>query len=121
MDFYLGDIEANDWLHDKLTVRDCWLGLHIAEPTPAGLRSTEVLGGGYERQPINFGQPSGRSVTSTNNQTFDGMPVSLVTWVGIWSDRFSGRLIAAIKQDSPQNVAAGGQYLGAAGDVTVSI
>lgn len=123
---YIGTAEGNAWLQEHLTSRTCWLGLHETEPTAAGDPSTEVTGGGYVRQRIIFGSPSSKTVTSINNQIFSGMPATTIRWVAVWSAQFGGRVIAVIQllsggSPSSQSVPAGGQFLGAAGDVAVSL
>ena len=66
-----------------------YFSLHTADPGTTG--ANEVAGGGYARQPIQFGTPSGLIQSSTDSQTFTLVPaVSGNLWSGVWSAVSSG-------------------------------
>jgi hypothetical protein len=62
-----------------------YLSLHSADPVTTG--ASEISGGSYARQPIQFGSASGGVETSAVvNQNFTGMPAEAGNlWIGIWS------------------------------------
>lgn len=71
-----------------------YLGLHIAAPD--GPLPNELAGGGYLRDNIAFGPPSGRAVVSVNSQTFAGLVADVVRYLGIWDSISQGNLLARI-------------------------
>jgi hypothetical protein len=71
-----------------------YLSLHTADPGTTG--ASEVTGGSYARQAITFGSASAGVQSSTNSQTFAGMPSESggCPYAGVWT------------------LASGGTYLG---------
>lgn len=66
-----------------------FLSLHTADPGTTG--ANEVTGGSYVRQSITWNAASGGTQTSSNGQTFAGMPaVGGNLWIGLWSASTSG-------------------------------
>lgn len=66
-----------------------YLSLHTADPGTTG--ANEVSGGSYARQAITWNAASGGTQTSSNGQTFAGMPaVSGNLWIGLWGASSSG-------------------------------
>lgn len=96
-----------------------YLAAHFDDPTPSGLGSTEILGGGYMRQPCSFAPGANRARVTNNSQVFTGMPESTVSWLGVWDRGVGGHLLSAYKLDTPIPVTASGQLIVAAGDIAV--
>lgn len=67
-----------------------YLSLHTATPGTTG--ASEVTGGSYARQAIVFGSASAGSQSSTDAQSFTGMPAESggVPYFGVWSASTSG-------------------------------
>lgn len=59
-----------------------WLALYTALPTDAG-GGTQVSGGGYARQQITFGPPSGGTISNTSAVSFTASGASFGTVVGV--------------------------------------
>lgn len=99
----------------------CYLACHQSDPTVLGNAGSEVAGGGYQRQPISFGPATNRVRVSSNAQTFPGMPVSVVTYLAVWTAIAGGHLVFAKQLPSALSVTVSGQVLAARGDVAVSL
>jgi len=66
-----------------------YLSLHTADPGTTGAH--EVNGGSYARQAITWNAASGGEQTSSDGQTFAGMPaVSGDLWIGLWGASSGG-------------------------------
>ena len=63
-----------------------YLALHTADPTEAGLLSTEVSGGGYTRQLVRFSSPSGDQITTSSAVSFSNMPACTVNHLSVWDE-----------------------------------
>lgn len=72
-----------------------YLALYTVAPTDAG-GGTEVSGGGYARQAITFGAPSGGAISNTAAVSFtaSGANFGDVVAVGIFDASTSGNLLA---------------------------
>src|SRR4051794_13776288 len=92
-----------------------YLSAHLSDPTPLGSTGSEVAGGGYVRQVINFASPNNRTRVSTNAQNFPGMPACIVTHLAVWTQIAGGYMTFAKKLNPPITVKASGQLLAAAG------
>jgi hypothetical protein len=114
---YLSTWGANSALDFLLAT--AFLSAHTDDPTPAGLGSTEVLGGGYQRQPIIFAASANRAGVSANPQVFTGMPECVVAWLGVYSALIGGRMVGAVQLDAPIAIAASGQLIVPAGDIAL--
>ena len=114
---YLSTWGANTAL-DYLLLK-AFLSAHTDDPTPAGLGSTEVLGGGYQRQPLIFSAAANRAGVSANPQVFNGMPQCIVAFLGVYSALTGGRMIGAVSVDPPIAIAASGQLIVPAGDIAL--
>jgi hypothetical protein len=114
---YLSTWAANSSLDFLLA--SAFLSCHIDDPTPAGLGSTEILGGGYQRQPITFSGAANRAAVSNNPQVFTGMPECTVFWLGVWNGLAGGRMVSAVQVSPAIPVPASGQFVVAAGDIAI--
>ena len=72
-----------------------YLALYTAAPTDAG-GGTQVSGGGYAREAITFGAPSGGVITNSSAVSFtaDGAAFGDVVAVGIFDAATAGNLLA---------------------------
>jgi hypothetical protein len=72
-----------------------WLALYTVTPTDAG-GGTQVSGGGYARQAITFGAPSGGAISNTSAVSFtaSGAAYGTVVAVGIFDASTAGNLLA---------------------------
>lgn len=72
-----------------------WLALYTVAPTDAG-GGTQVSGGGYARQQITFGAPSGGAISNTAAVSFtaSGANFGTVVAVGIFDASTAGNLLA---------------------------
>lgn len=114
---YLSTWAANSAL-DFLLSR-AFLSAHTDDPTPGGLGSTEVLGGGYQRQPIIFSAAANRGGVSANPQVFSGLPECTVAFLGVYNALTGGRMISAVQLDVPIAISASGQLIVPAGDIAL--
>ena len=102
-----------------------YLALYTTDPTDADT-GTEVSGGSYARQAITFGSASGGSESSTNSQTFNGMPAETtgVPYIGVWSAATSGTYICGgtnTGTSASANIPAGAIVTFAIAGVTATI
>jgi len=67
-----------------------YLSLHSATPGQNG--ASEITGGSYARQVIQFGAASGGAESSTDSQTFTNLPAeaSGIPYFGIWTAATGG-------------------------------
>jgi hypothetical protein len=72
-----------------------YLALYTVSPSDAG-GGTEVTGGGYSRQAITFGVPSGGAISNTAQVAFtaSGANFGTVVAVGIFDAATGGNLLA---------------------------
>lgn len=98
-----------------------YLSLHTADPGTTG--ANEVTGGSYARQAITVAAWSGGSTSSTDAQSFTGMPsVSGDLWIGVWSASTAGTFVWGDPNSAVTGpVAAGATVSFAIGAVTASL
>lgn len=72
-----------------------YMGLYTAAPTDSG-GGTEVTGGGYARQAVAFGAPSGGTISNTGAVAFtaSGANFGTVVAVGFFDALSAGNLLA---------------------------
>lgn len=72
-----------------------YIALYTTAPTDAG-GGTEVSGGGYARQAVTFGAPSGGAIANTGAISFtaSGAAFGTIVAVGIFDAATSGNLLA---------------------------
>lgn len=97
-----------------------WLGLHVDDPTPLGTSSSELLGGGYARQPIAFAVSASRAKVSSNAQVFSGLLAAAVGFFAVHTAVSGGNIIMVIDLDDPIVVALNGQLIVPAGDIALA-
>lgn len=80
---------AADLAGTAITNVAAYLSLHTADPGTTG--ANEVTGGSYVRQSITWNSWASAATTSSNGQTFSGMPSEAGNlWIGTWSASTSG-------------------------------
>lgn len=80
---------AADLAGAAITGVAAYLSLHTAAPGTSG--ANEVTGGSYARQSITWNSWASGSTTSSNGQTFTGMPSEAGNlYIGLWSAASSG-------------------------------
>lgn len=68
-----------------------YLSMHTADPGITG--ASEVVGGGYARQPVTFGAASGGVIASNADVNFANMPAVAVTHGGLWTAQTGGNFL----------------------------
>lgn len=88
----LNHVFRNTALTSPTTV---FLALYTAAPTDAG-GGTQVSGGGYARQSITFGAPSGGVITNTNTVSFTatGAAFGTVLAAAVFDASTAGNMLA---------------------------
>lgn len=93
---------------DAFAVFPVWLSLHTG---PTGLDgANEVSGGSYGRFPASesyWGTPANRTITNVLEMQFSAMPVTTVTWAGLWSASSGGTFIRGVALNNPKTLKAG--------------
>jgi len=117
----LGNYFANRALSHYFQYRTVWMGLHLADPTPAGDLTTEMSTGGYMRRKLGFGTPAARSIASTGSVVFSALVGAQVTHFGFWTNQVGQHLLAAQELDTPLVVTASAQVLIGPGDIVIQL
>lgn len=118
---YWSTEDGNALLQARLVDPVRWLSLHVAEPTPLGDPSSEVLGGGYVRKRIIFGDPADKTTANINNIVVSGMPACVVLWLGVNKSKFGDDPVVFLRLPSPVIQTSGSQWLAAPGDIVIGI
>ena len=107
--FFRGDVESSVQSRPS----ELFLSLHSAAPTDVGSSADELTGGAYVRQSIAFSEPdtdlyspATPSATPTTGEVvylsfisnnsdiiFPALPASEISHIGIWTDKYAGRLV----------------------------
>jgi len=100
------------------TTTTFYLSLHTADPGTTG--ANEVSGGSYARQPITFAAASGGSQSSSDAQSFTGMPAetSGCPYFGVQTALTAGTYVAGGATSGLSSIPAGATVSFAAGAVT---
>jgi len=69
-----------------------FVGLHVANPTPAGDTSSEVTGGSYSRQESSF-NPASPDADLAIALVFTALPAATITYAGLWDALAGGNLL----------------------------
>lgn len=99
-----------------------FISLHIgAGPGETGTPTNEVTGGGYSRQPGQFG-PAALSVAKNSaNVAFTNMPATTVTQVGIYDAATGGNLLFYGALTASKVVNAGDTFVINANDLQITL
>lgn len=116
---YLTNWGANTAL-EAAFLAPTWLGLNTDDPSPLGSPASELVGGGYARQPISFAASASRSKVSVNAQVFTGLLPAAVPYFTVWTALSGGHAIYVIQLATPLMTVAYGQVRVAVGDIAVN-
>jgi hypothetical protein len=102
-----------------------YVALFTAAPTDAG-GGTEVSGGGYARQSVTFGAPSGTAPTQIANSADVTFPVATASWgtvvaFGLFDASTAGNLLAWDNLTASKQIDVNDQAKFAAGDLKVTL
>lgn len=98
-----------------------YMSLHTADPGTTG--ASEITGGSYARQAIQFGSASAGSQASTDSQSFTSMPAEAggAPFFGIWSAATAGTyLVGGSTSGLSGAISAGSTVAFATGGVTIT-
>lgn len=76
-----------------------YIGLHVTDPTNAGLASTEISSvttPTYHRQMVTWSTPANRAVTNTNKIQWTALPRTEIGYLGIWDAATNGNMLAVM-------------------------
>lgn len=96
-----------------------YLALFTSDPTEAG-SGTEVTGGSYARQAVDFNAASGGSAANNADVAFAGMPSATVTHVGLYDASSGGNLLYYGPATASQTVSAGNTLTVPSGTLVVT-
>lgn len=116
----MGNWFANQMLA-YLFVNGCWISLHTDDPTPVGVTSTELAGGGYDRQFATWSAPSGKATATTNGQQFDGLVPAQVNFIGAWDSEVGGDFMMAWGLNPAEDVSVTASFLVAPASLALSL
>lgn len=91
-----------------------FLALHVADPTTAGLASTEVSTVAtpvYARKPVAWSAPANRGVYNTAPVQWSGLPAMEIGYLGVWDALTNGNLLASLACPQPLTVLTNGQSI----------
>jgi hypothetical protein len=98
-----------------------YLALNPSDPGPGGDPASELMGGSYERQPIDFASASSDS-GSNIAVTFVALPESTIPWVSLHDAISGGNMLFRIPVDGdPFEIAEGGSLVLEVGEVVVAM
>lgn len=118
----LGNYFGNNALKDYFYSKPVYVALHLVDPTPNSDLSSELSGGGYARQLLAFGQlPASKTITNTGSATFSALVPATITYLGFWTSKSAGAIMACCQLAPPIGVLASSQVLIAPGDVSLGL
>lgn len=97
-----------------------WLALHRADPTVLSDLSTEVFGGGYEREQVDFDPASGRMIANSGTVEFE-VPSTTITHMAVWESKTFGSMLAYGALATPRTVSNSDTFVVAPGEFVVSL
>lgn len=125
---YLEDATINYFLRGQTIARptQLFVALYKTSPTDSDT-GAEVVGGGYIRQPVTFGQPTQQSdrAVSTNTERIE-FPTSTNAWgevayFGIKDARDGGNLLVYGAFNRPIDITEGNKFIIDIGNLSVSV
>lgn len=105
------NVFCNTLLSSFFTNSSMYLGLHITDPTNAGLATTElstVSAPNYTRQPVVWTSPSNRSVSNVGIIAWNGLPIISCGYVAAWDSPTGGSMLAVFPAPTPLAVTTSG-------------
>lgn len=101
---------TDDQVHAWLAGTGTWVSLHFDSPLHAGAYASELSGDGYVRQSATFTTPTNRAIWNTNVIRFQGLPATVIVYLGGWNARTQGDLLWYEELTDPFRVLSGGGY-----------
>ena len=101
----ISDYRAEKWLGEL--VEGYYVGLHHDNPDVAGAYASEVFGGGYTRQVVQFTTPNNRAIFNLTALQWNGLPGVTITHLALWDSLINGNFEASIELDLPVRVLPG--------------
>lgn len=114
----ISDYQVERWL---TTMQTSFLALHFDNPDVAGAYASEVFGGGYTRQRINFSLPANRAMWNLSAVSFTGLPGVTVTHLTLWDSLTAGNYLTTLALPASMRVLAGKSVAWGAQQIAVSI
>jgi hypothetical protein len=99
---WFGNTILQQWFLDN----DAYLSLHTYAPGVLGDAGSEVAGGGYSRQLVEFTAPGSKMIGNAAKVVFNNMPGCTVTHYGFWTAVSGGNFLLPITRDTPLVVVA---------------
>lgn len=118
---YWGNFGGDQVLYLMLTSKGLYVAAHQADPTPAGLLSTELAGDGYVRDVIRFTNPSGKAVVNAVGFGWHALAASLISHFAIWTAISAGSLIYVHPLTHPIRIPDSGHASVAKGDWAIQL
>lgn len=118
---YWGSWGGNALLQYLINSRALWVAAHHADPTPAGLLSTEFAGDGYVRAAYKGTAPSGRALVNSVGFGWHGLPGGLISHFALWTDISSGSLVLVHPLPNPITIPVSGHCSVAKGDWAITV
>lgn len=102
---------CNTLLQTYFTNGTMYLGLHVTDPTNAGLATSELstaTAPNYARQSVTWTAPSNRSVSNVGVISWNGLPVVSCGYVAAWDASTGGNMLSVFPAPSPLSVTTSG-------------
>lgn len=112
------EYKVNEWLSD---LEFCWLALHYDNPETSGAYASEIFGGSYARQLVNFEAPDNRAIFNINDVLFQGLPAVRISYFCGWDAEYNGNCIFSEALEQPITLALGKPLSIPAGTIALSI
>lgn len=89
----------------------CWVSLHFDSPDQAGAVASEISGGGYSRERARFDEPSNNHMWLNRNLRWEGLPLTLVAYLGGWDQERNGNLQWFSEMSPPERILEGKGFI----------
>lgn len=97
-----------------------WAALHNADPTTAGLATTEIQGGSYARQQVTWAPSNTRTTANSNALVWRNLPATTVAWIGFWDAQTGGTCVYSFGI-AAQVISSGGSFTIPVNDLAVTV
>lgn len=98
-----------------------YVALFTTAPTDTAGSGTEVAGGSYARQAVDFDAGATGVAVSSADETFAALPACVVTHLGIFDASTGGNLLLHGPLAASKTVAAGADLVFPAGDISATV
>ncbi len=106
---------------DALTVTTVYVSLHTGDPGTTGASESTGGAGPYARLAGSFTVAAAKSLSNDAALTFNGMPASTITHVGLWDALAAGNFLAGGALTTSRALAAGATGQFAIGALVINI